>query len=153
MKTTTRKKTAKNPKGLPFDSEGRREWSSDLCAFCDDNLGTCCNALWCPCMVYAGNKARVEYLDEKDGVLPDEERGTCSGDCWIHGLLTVFTGCVGGWVLQIPTRTSIRHRYAIAGDGLDDCCAVMCCCAPCALAQERREIELEEGWRKRRRGR
>jgi Cys-rich protein (TIGR01571 family) len=34
-------------------------------------------------------------------------------------------------------------RYGIRGDVIGDCLA-SCLCNPCALTQERREIELEE---------
>jgi Cys-rich protein (TIGR01571 family) len=45
--------------------------------------------------------------------------------------------------LQIRTREDIRERYSIRGDAIGDCVASWCC-RPCALTQERREIELEE---------
>ena len=35
-------------------------------------------------------------------------------------------------------------RYGIRGDAVTDCLA-SACCRPCALTQERREMELEEG--------
>ena len=45
---------------------------------------------------------------------------------------------------QIRTRTDIRERYGIRGNATGDC-LTFCCCGPCALTQERREVELEEG--------
>ncbi|CAA7268660.1 unnamed protein product [Cyclocybe aegerita] len=44
----------------PGPSGGTREWSTGLCAF--EGLGTFCKAVFCPWMVYAGNKARLEDL-------------------------------------------------------------------------------------------
>ena len=31
----------RNAKHMPYTSDGKRDWSSDLCMFCDHNLGTC----------------------------------------------------------------------------------------------------------------
>ena len=31
----------RNAKRMPYSSDGKRDWSSDLCMFCDHNLGTC----------------------------------------------------------------------------------------------------------------
>jgi len=44
---------------------------------------------------------------------------------------------------QIRQREEMRERYGIRGSAVGDCC-VSAWCRPCALAQERREIELEE---------
>lgn len=45
---------------------------------------------------------------------------------------------------QINNRTEIRERYGIRGDTCGDCLASWLCRC-CALTQERRELELEEG--------
>ena len=42
------------------------------------------------------------------------------------------------------SRTDIRNRYSIRGQGNEDCLSSVFC-PPCALTQERRELELEEG--------
>jgi len=44
---------------------------------------------------------------------------------------------------QIGSRGDVRDRYGIRGGGCGDCLGTWCC-GPCALTQERREIELEE---------
>jgi Cys-rich protein (TIGR01571 family) len=44
---------------------------------------------------------------------------------------------------QINNRSETRMRYGIRGDVIGDCLASWLC-NPCALTQERREIELEE---------
>ena len=31
----------RNAKGMPYAADGTRDWSTDLCLFCDHNLGTC----------------------------------------------------------------------------------------------------------------
>lgn len=42
------------------------------------------------------------------------------------------------------SRSDIRNRYDIRGEGIGDCLNSLFC-RPCALTQERRELELEEG--------
>jgi Cys-rich protein (TIGR01571 family) len=44
---------------------------------------------------------------------------------------------------QIGSRGDTRDRYGIRGGTCGDCLSAWCC-RPCALTQERREIELEE---------
>jgi Cys-rich protein (TIGR01571 family) len=44
---------------------------------------------------------------------------------------------------QLRTREEVRERYGIRGAAFGDCLTLWCC-RPCALTQERREIELEE---------
>lgn len=41
------------------------------------------------------------------------------------------------------SRSDIRSRYDIRGEGFGDCLSSLFC-RPCALTQERRELELEE---------
>ncbi|KAF9456953.1 PLAC8 family-domain-containing protein [Collybia nuda] len=129
----------RNAKNMPVDAEGR-EWSNGLCDCCGD-AGTCVLAWCCPCVVYAQNKQRLEHLNSKGTPDPERGGGFCSGDCWVHGLIT---GCCGlGWILQLGPRGNSRSRYNIKGGGCGDCCSIFWC-NPCALTQESREIELEE---------
>jgi Cys-rich protein (TIGR01571 family) len=44
---------------------------------------------------------------------------------------------------QLRTREEVRERYNIRGSVFGDCLGSQWC-NPCALTQERREIELEE---------
>ena len=44
---------------------------------------------------------------------------------------------------QMGSRSDIRNRYDIRGEGIGDCLNSLLC-RPCALTQERRELELEE---------
>ena len=99
-----------------------------------------CKALWCPCIVYGRNKARIEHLYEEERVHP-KRGGTCSVDCVVHACLTF---CLFGWAIQVPNRAAVRRRYAIEGDCVGDCAAAFFC-SSCELAQESREIDLEEG--------
>ncbi|KAF5324338.1 hypothetical protein D9619_011318 [Psilocybe cf. subviscida] len=114
----------KNPKNVALNTDGTREWSSDLCMFCDHNLGTCLAALVCPCIVYAQNKARLEHLNLTETPLnawhpqiigdgdshSDTDRVPqrvnrlsrwATQDCAIHACLTAF--CLSGWVMQVSS--------------------------------------------------
>ncbi|KAG6872446.1 hypothetical protein C0995_009703 [Termitomyces sp. Mi166 len=120
-----------------IDGEGR-EWSHGLCAC--NGAGTCCLA-WClPCILYGSNRKRMSYL-ERNGAPDPDHGGVCNNHCCIYGLLTVCLGI--GCILQIGNRGNIRSRYDIKGGGCTDC-LTSCFCSPCALTQEKGEIELEE---------
>jgi len=97
-------------------------------------------AWWLPCVIYGQNKTRLEHL-ERQGYPHPEGGEACGGDCFTHGALTVCCGL--GCLVQMAGRERVRHRYRIEGGGCGDFCCSWCC-APCALTQESRELELEE---------
>jgi len=128
----------RNAKNCPIGLDKKRDWSFGLFD-CFSSCNACCWSLWCPCVVYSHNKQRLHSLQTQGTPLP---RGSESLDahCCIYGSLD----CIGfGWILQVQTRADLRERYEIRGSMVDDCFASWCC-RPCALSQERREIELEE---------
>ena len=117
-------------------------------------------SFWCPCIVFGKNKQRLRNLKTHGTPLPGGG-DCCDGDCCFYCGLGLF-GL--GWVLQVcldvdkmhihgpsnlpasaqvGSRGDVRDRYNIRGGTCGDCCSSWCC-APCALTQERREIELEE---------
>ena len=131
-----------------------------------DNIG--CLSLWCPCFVYARNKARLGQSkrrrdDPEFHAIPE----SCSAvDCLTYTVLSLI--CFA-WPLHVrplplpipnsPThlgileltirgrsqtsnRAAIRKHYGIEGDCVGDTCTVLCCSA-CALAQESRELDLD----------
>ena len=62
------------------------------------------------------------------------------------GTLRMFTRCpllTHTAASQLQTRAEARERYGIRGSALGDCFESWCC-RPCALSQERQEIESEE---------
>ncbi|TFK71588.1 PLAC8-domain-containing protein [Pluteus cervinus] len=136
----------RNSKNLPYEQDGRA-WSEGLFGCCSEP-GTCVKSWFCPCVQFAQNKQRVEYLEDQGAFDPDHGGGFFSGDCFLHCLLQ---GCLGGgWILQIGERGTVRNRYRIKGGAFSDCCTIYWC-NPCALTQESRELELEEaslGWKK-----
>ncbi|KAI0249606.1 PLAC8 family-domain-containing protein [Lactifluus subvellereus] len=128
----------KNALNREIGADGKREWSFGLLD-CFNACGLCCWATWCPCVVYCKSKQRLRSLQDH-GVPLSGDGERYNNDCCIYGLLNI-PGY--GWVLQIKTRSDIRNRYGIRGDTTGDCLA-SCLCNPCALTQERRELELEE---------
>jgi Cys-rich protein (TIGR01571 family) len=86
-------------------------------------MDTCLLACFCPCLVYAQNKSKLEGFDS-----------TCISCI----LFTCVNGCFG--LCGCMQRGTIRARYNIEGDDLVDCCAHVCCHS-CAFTQEKRELE------------
>ncbi len=90
------------------------------------DCSTCMFACCCPCCLYGKNKARL-----------DGPGSGCCGPCCTYSILSVcgLCCCVGA-----STRAALRGRFSIAGGFLGDCFSHMCC-APCALTQEKRELD------------
>ncbi|KAF2998290.1 hypothetical protein E8E13_007262 [Curvularia kusanoi] len=64
----------------------------------------------------------------------------CNTSCAGFTALT----CVGfAWILPLMNRGDIRNKYSLTGNGCKDClCA--CCCAPCDLVQQDKEVKHRE---------
>ena len=113
-------------------------------------------------MVYSKNKQRLYSLQTHGTPLAGGGE-TYDSNCCIYGGLDL-TGY--SWIMQVcsdvnkmygdiislthavhrvqlRTREELRERYGIRGAPFGDCLSSWCC-RPCALTQERREIELEE---------
>ncbi|KAH7929812.1 PLAC8-domain-containing protein [Leucogyrophana mollusca] len=107
---------------------------------CFGDAGTCFFSSFCPCMSYANNKKRLDYLQDQGS--GDPEHGcVCNSDCCFHFGLTVCCGL--GWVLQLSTRGALRAHRHIEGNQCNDCLAAFFC-TPCELTQESRELGYEE---------
>jgi len=128
----------RNAANRPIGSDGKRGWSNSLCG-CFSSCGICCNSLCCPCTVYSKNKQRLRNLMNHDAPLPGGGDACNCDCCCFFGLCLVGLPCI----LQMGTRRDVRDRYGIRGGACRDCCSSWLC-GPCALTQERREIELEE---------
>lgn len=122
----------------PLGPDGKRDWTYGLMD-CFGRFGLCCWAVWCPCVVYSKTKQRVHSLQYEGRPLPGG--GTTYNDhCFIYSAL-VFVG--HPWLVHVQRRVEMRERYAIRGHAIKDFLASVCC-NPCALTQERREVEMEE---------
>ncbi|KAJ7086279.1 PLAC8 family-domain-containing protein, partial [Mycena epipterygia] len=119
--------------------DGEREWSNDVFDCFTDPL-TCLVSWFLPCMVYGRNRARFQALESYGAVSTETSDGLIGGD----SLLYCAAQCCGcGGIVGMMGRGETRARYGIHGGGCNDC-LLSCCCAPCTLTQESREIELEE---------
>lgn len=104
------------------------EWSSGPFD-CSQDCNSFALALFCPCILYGRN---VNIMKKK---------GVCRPACvYCCCRFTLFKSCALGTI----TRIRIRARYGIVGDSTGDC-LMHCCCSPCALSQEYREITKREG--------
>ncbi|KAJ7445903.1 PLAC8-domain-containing protein [Mycena latifolia] len=119
--------------------DGEREWSNDIFDCCADPL-TFVVSWFVPCIIYGRNRARFQALESYGAVSSDPVDGLVGGDSFMYCAAQCFG--LGGIVGMIG-RGQTRARYGISGSGCNDC-MLSCCCAPCELTQESREIELEE---------
>ncbi|XP_050231326.1 protein PLANT CADMIUM RESISTANCE 2-like [Mercurialis annua] len=124
--------------GIPVNSGYQHQgaWSSGLCD-CGSDCKTCCITCWCPCITF-GQIAEVV----------DKGTTSCATSGAIHGILTWFTGC--GWIYSCLYRSKLRQQYMLPESPCNDC-LVHCCCEPCALCQEYRELQsrgfdMSIGW-------
>jgi len=127
----------RNANNLPI-VDGQRDWSYGPFDCLADPL-TCVVSWFLPCVSYGRNRARYQAL-ENGAVSKDPMEGVISNDSIIYGVAHCF-GC-GGFI-GMGGRGLTRSRYSLRGDQATDF-ALACCCAPCSLTQESREIELEE---------
>ncbi|KAJ6619427.1 PLAC8 family-domain-containing protein [Mycena sp. CBHHK59/15] len=135
---------SRNAKNLPM-VDGQREWSNDVFDCLADPL-TCLVSWFLPCVSYGRLMARYQALENSVGpshhVCVDLTSYAIKADT--HSPTDGVAQCFGcGGLVGMGGRQLIRSRYAVRGDGATDC-LLSCCCAPCALTQESREIELEE---------
>ncbi|EJD39584.1 PLAC8-domain-containing protein [Auricularia subglabra TFB-10046 SS5] len=128
----------RNVKGLPFNASGEREWSHGLFDCFEDPM-TCLFAWFLPCTIYGKNKTRLQALEAG---APHPQGGELLGEDTITYAALNFC-CGFGWIVGMTNRTATRTRYKITGSDGEDC-FLSCCCAPCALTQQSRELELEE---------
>lgn len=128
-----------NPMSMRLDGNRTRGWTNDLWG-CQSYLGEWCLSLWCPCVVYSQNRAKIHHLAAHGRALPKNAKDLCSQMCWTYACLTSLGSC---WILQRLKRTQTRDRYKIRGSRAGDCCTSLCC-PSCSMNQEACEIELEE---------
>ena len=163
-----------NPRNLPLDAEGKRGWSNSLFD-CFSDCGTCMflqavpvsigphllfqvsplSAVHASCTLRSTAGLRISLATEPPILLAAKPSAALVSV--IVSLSTVallvFCGSVSSCRFQLLENSTIpqtmqrgetRVRYNVAGDGVNDFLTA-CCCHPCGLVQESREIELEEG--------
>jgi hypothetical protein len=94
-------------------------------------------ACFCPCMVYASNKRRLEHLTKYDIPEPTRLGGICGSDCLIHAVLIVLSY---GWSMQ----ASLAIYFLTPNRGQEDAhrlyAARYPCGAPHSLSHSRRRV-------------
>ncbi|KAI9509149.1 PLAC8 family-domain-containing protein [Russula earlei] len=125
----------RNARDLAIGVDGQRYWSYGLF-----ECFLHCWAVFCPCDVHARTKRRFIHI-ENYGVPLQGEINPFNEDCCVYYCLYYSAH----WNPPQMTfgRGNVRRRYGIRGHPTDDFLASFFC-RPCALAQERREVELEE---------
>ncbi|KAJ3677440.1 hypothetical protein LUZ60_003164 [Juncus effusus] len=111
-------------------------WSSGLCD-CAQDCGTCCSTCFCPCITFGRIAEIVDHGSTSCGI---------SGG--IYALLAYLTCCQ--CVYACTYRSKMRGEYMLPESPCNDC-LVHCCCEPCALSQEYRELQsrgfdMSIGW-------
>eukprot|EP00258_Populus_trichocarpa_P050043 XP_024466062.1 protein PLANT CADMIUM RESISTANCE 2 isoform X2 [Populus trichocarpa] len=111
-------------------------WSSGLCDCCSD-VPSCCLTYWCPCITFG----RIAEITDR-GTTP------CAVSGAIYGLLLYFTYC--SCLYSCLYRSKLRTQYMLEESRCNDF-LVHCCCEPCALCQEYRELkhrgfDMASGW-------
>ncbi|PKA63105.1 Protein plant cadmium resistance 2 [Apostasia shenzhenica] len=101
-------------------------WSTGLCDCCDDK-SNCCVTCWCPCITF-GQIAEIV----------DRGSSSCGSSGALYGLICLITGfqCI----YSCFYRSKMRRQYSLRESPCGDC-LIHCCCEPCALCQEYRELK------------
>ncbi|KAK9289404.1 hypothetical protein L1049_007559 [Liquidambar formosana] len=126
-------------------SDGPTQWSSGICACCDD-MQSCCVGLFCPCFLFGKN---AEFLGS----------GTLMGSCMTHFIVWALVNTVcclltEGILLGLPGcfvacyacgyRRTLRSKYNLQEAPCGDFVTHFFCHL-CAICQEYREIRERSG--------
>ena len=104
---------------------GSHDWHNDICG-CANDCEICYTSCFCPCIQYGRNVSKLDNTSSQNS-------------CLIYSIFCFF-GCQ--WIPAHSTRGSIRDRYQIEGDVIEDCiCHLLC--TPLALAQEAQELKSQ----------
>ncbi|KAI8891486.1 PLAC8 family-domain-containing protein [Globomyces pollinis-pini] len=110
---------------LPFKKSETGTFENGLFG-CFSNIGTCCLATFCPCVVYGQNQAALQNGE----------------GCFLNGLIYTVVAALGCQsCLGAYGRGQVRDARGLDGEFCGDCITHYCC-TPCALTQEHAELEL-----------
>ncbi|RRT41078.1 hypothetical protein B296_00035725 [Ensete ventricosum] len=142
---------------------GPQPWSTGLCD-CTDDCGNCkllamllyrCMTCFCPCVTFG---RIAEIVDQGSTCKPSSSptvsiqpnrcqhrlmgvfrwSAACGTSGVLYGVLEYLT-CFH-WVYSCCYRSKLRAQYSLPESPCADC-LVHCCCEPCALCQEYRELK------------
>ncbi|KAL9166654.1 hypothetical protein ABFS82_05G044500 [Erythranthe guttata] len=101
-------------------------WSTGLCG-CYSDVSNYCITCWCPCITFG----QIAEIVDKGSI-------SCLVAGGVYALIRHSTGCPCFY--SCFYRSKLRKQYMIDGNNCTDC-MVHCCCEPCALRQEYRELK------------
>ncbi|XP_062171315.1 protein PLANT CADMIUM RESISTANCE 2-like [Alnus glutinosa] len=104
----------------------RVPWSSGLFD-CFSDVRNCCTTFWCPCITF-GQVAEIV----------DKGSSSCAANGALYTLICCVIGCPCFY--SCFYRSKMRQQYTLEESLCGDC-MVHCCCEPCALCQEHRELQ------------
>ncbi|CAK9134276.1 unnamed protein product [Ilex paraguariensis] len=112
------------------------QWSTGLCD-CFSDVPNCCLTCWCPCISF-GQIAEIA----------DKGSSSCGVSGALYALIQILTGC--GCIYSCVYRSKLRRQYMLPESPCGDF-LVHCCCGPCAICQEHRELQnrgfdMSLGW-------
>ncbi|CAK9172241.1 unnamed protein product [Ilex paraguariensis] len=120
----------------PVENRPRVDWSTGLCD-CLSDWRNCCITCWCPCVTFG-----------KIAEIVDKGSSSCGQSGALYALIFCVAGCPCFYSCFYRSKMRRQHRLhkSPCGD-----CLVHCCCEPCALCQEYRELNnrgfaMEIGW-------
>jgi Cys-rich protein (TIGR01571 family) len=130
--------------GAAVQGTMQNEWNHGICTCCTDCLtgqdcNLCCSTCCFPCITFGRNAEMIDH-----GAI---SWTTAASFCV---LIEVFTGFA--FVYSCTYRDKLRRMFGLREDPCCDIC-VHCCCLPCALCQEYKELRSRgldpmRGWPK-----
>jgi len=101
-----------------------KDYLESLCG-CLNDAHICCYGCWCCCCLYGQNAAKID------------NHSTCLTHCCAYSLMSLIGCCC---FIHAVERGQLREKYGLEEHVCGDC-FITCCCAPCAICQEAREIK------------
>ncbi|CAF3096056.1 unnamed protein product [Rotaria socialis] len=100
-------------------------WNESLFG-CFKDVHVCCYGFWCCCCLYGENAEKIN------------NRSKCLTHCCMYSFMSLFGCCC---LMHTVKRGQLRTKYNLEEDVCADC-LMTCCCPPCAICQEAREIKV-----------
>ncbi|CAF2074792.1 unnamed protein product [Rotaria magnacalcarata] len=104
-----------------------QEWKEDLCDCCSD-FPVCCYGWCCTACLFGSN---AEQISGKN----------CCLMCCAYQILAL---CALYWVPHYYERQKLREKYNLKPNPSCGDCLTACCCSPCAICQEARELKARD---------